>query len=193
MWNFPLHRLYTSDIVYFYTNSLISPTHIQRGRSLEHGLQRWDPLHHDQNVFLLKCEYFDNWCNPWMCVKCMAGFSEQRSVFCVFCFRITIALNSEAYASLRISMFVSPPRNSFRGSSVSQIMFVNSVTTLTHIQIRLFISSSALVLSIVLTCSLTQKHIYKKRGPFHGSSLSQIHSSMLWHTQWYTHAPKHIH
>ena len=69
MWIFAIHKLYTSDIVYFYTNYLISPTHIQRERSLEHGLQRWDPLHHDQNVFLLKCEYFDNWCNPWMCIK----------------------------------------------------------------------------------------------------------------------------
>ena len=69
MWIFAIHRLYTSDIFYFYTNSLISPTYIQRGRSLEHGLLRCDPLHHDQNVFLLKCEYFDNWRNPWMCAK----------------------------------------------------------------------------------------------------------------------------
>ena len=69
MWIFDIHRLYTPYIVYFYTNYLILPTHIQRGSSLEHGLQRWDPLHHDQNVFLLKCEYFDNWYNPWMCVK----------------------------------------------------------------------------------------------------------------------------
>ena len=68
---FAIHRLCPSDIVYFQTNSLISPTHIQRGRSLEHGLLRYDPLHQDRQVFLLRRHYFGNWCNPWMCMKCI--------------------------------------------------------------------------------------------------------------------------
>ena len=135
MWIFAVHRPCTSDSVCFYQNSSISPTHIQRGRSVEHGLRRCDPLHplhHDQKVFLLGCGCFNNWCNPWMRMKMhlntlWPGFPSVDVSFCVLCLRITIELHSEAYASLRISMLVSPPWTLTR--LVPLLNFVGNVTT----------------------------------------------------------------